>query len=110
MIYLTLFEITCIIVLITDISGIVDHLKQWISHWLTDGKYVTKDFTLTLIDCSFCQNWWICLFYIIFTGNFSITNMLFILLCSFVTPLIAGCLYLLRDLMTKLIEKLNPIK
>lgn len=108
MIYLKLFELTLIIVLITDISGITDHIKQWISSILTKGKFITKDFTLTLLDCSFCQNFWIGLIYIIATKNFSIEHVLFILLCSFMTPVLSGLLYSIRDIVSTLINKITP--
>ena len=109
MLYVKLFEITCIIVLITDISGIVDHIKQWISSFLTKGKYITKDFTLTIIDCSFCQNWWVCLIYLIITNNLSIFNILFILVCSFFTPVINGLFYLVKDFLTMIVNKTSNL-
>ena len=108
MLYLTLFEITMIVVLIVDISGITSHISRWISHWLTEGKFVVDDIITNLGNCSFCINFWAGLIYLLVTNQFSIFALMFVLLCSFFTETIVGMLYFVKDWIAKIISKLTP--
>lgn len=107
MLYLNLVSITLIVVLIVDISGITEHISKWISHTITKGKFIATDIVEKIGICSFCVNFWCGLAYLIFTNNFSILNLLFVLVCSFFTPTITGLLYLLRDLLNRFINGIN---
>ena len=107
MIYLNLFAITLVVVLIVDISGITEHISKWISHTITKGKFIATDIIEKIGICSFCVNFWCGLGYLILMNSFSIMNLLFVLVCSFFTPTIAGLLYLLRDLINKIINSIN---
>lgn len=110
MLYLTLFEITMIVVLVVDISGITSHISRWISNWLTKGKYVADDIITNLGNCSFCVNFWAGLIYLLVTNQFSIFALLFVLLCSFFTETIAGLLFFVKDWLNKIISTLTPKK
>lgn len=107
MIYLNLLAITLIVVLIVDISGITEHISKWISHTITKGKFIATDIVEKIGICSFCVNFWCGLGYLILMNSFSIFNLLFVLVCSFFTPTITGLLYLLRDLINKVINSIN---
>lgn len=107
MIYLNLLAITLIVVLIVDISGITEHISKWISHTITKGKFIATDIVEKIGICSFCVNFWCGLGYLILMNSFSILNLLFVLACSFFTPTITGLLYLIRDLINKVINSIN---
>lgn len=102
MIYLNLLYITIITVIIIDISGFIQNIEQYIAKWLN-----AKNVHIHLIECSFCVNWWLSLFYIIFTNNFTIPNIAYILFLSTLTPVINTIIITIRE---KLIEWLSKLQ
>ena len=102
--YLKLIEITVIVVIIVDISGFVDSIKSLI------GKVLgINNVSLKPIDCSFCLNWWVSLGYLVITNELSITAVMVALLLSTMTPIIKDAIYLMRDLIGKIINKIYNI-
>ncbi len=100
--YLKLFEITVIVVIIVDISGFINSIKSLIGKVLGINNVSLKPF-----DCSFCVNWWLSLLYIYITNNLALSTILVALLCSTLTPVIGDLIYLIRDLLGKIILKIN---
>ena len=104
MIYLKLFELTVIVVIVVDISGFIDSIKSLI------GKVLhINNVSLKPLDCSFCMNFWASLIYLLITNQLSITAVMVTLLLSTMTPVIQDLIYLIRDLIGKIINKIYNI-
>ena len=104
MTYLKLIEITVIVVIIVDISGFIDSIKTLI------GKVLgINNVSLKPIDCSFCLNFWASLGYFVIRNELSITAVMVILLLSTMTTIIKDAIYLIRDLIGKIINKIYNI-
>ena len=104
MIYIDLFEITVIVVIVVDISGFIDSIKAFI------GKVLgINNVSLKPLDCSFCANWWVSLAYLLITNQLSITAVMVTLLLSTMTPILKDAIYLIRDLIGKIINKIYNI-
>ena len=102
--YIDLFEITIIVVIIVDISGFIDSIKNLIGKVLGINNVKLKP-----LDCSFCVNWWLSLAYLLITNELSITAVMVTLLLSTMTPVIGDLIYLIRDLIGKIINKIYNI-
>ena len=100
--FLELLIIALVNVLIIDLSGFTNTLKLFISKHLTNSKIATTNFSIKPFDCSFCMNFWTGLLFTIVTGQFTLVNLLIILLLSFFTPSIKDFLLTIRDLISKL--------
>lgn len=100
MIYIDLFEITIIVVIIVDISGFIDSIKTLIGKVLHINNVKLKPF-----ECAFCMNWWVSLGYLVITNELSITAVMVTLLLSTMTPIVKDAIYLVRDLIGKIISK-----
>lgn len=98
--YLKLFEITVIVVIIVDISGFIDSIKAFVGKVLHINNVKLKP-----LDCSFCLNWWASLAYLLITNELTITAVMVTLLLSTMTPIIKDAIYLVRDLIGKIIDK-----
>lgn len=104
MIYLDLFELTVIVVIVVDISGFVDSIKAFI------GKVMgINNVSLKPLDCSFCLNFWASMVYLIYTNELNLTTLMATLLLSVMTPIIKDAIYLVRDLIGKIINKIYNI-
>lgn len=106
-----ILDTICIMVIctiITDILQFWDNFSTYIKSWMTGGKFKSPiDFKL--FQCSTCQTHWLCLIYLIVTNNFSILNYTYILGLSFMTPVLAQLLSLLRNIFMKLIYKISEL-
>lgn len=108
MIYINILLITTIICLVTDISGVVESIKNWLKKWL-DIKGEVK---CKLLECSLCQSHWINLIYVIYLyiNDCLCCNFLFIytyiLFLSVNTTNITNILLFIRDLIENIIQKL----
>lgn len=97
--------IICLVnVLIIDLSGLMTDIKLFISKWLTKDKIASSQFRLKPFDCSFCMTFWSGLIYTIVTNEFTLVNLLIILLLSFFTEPFKQLLLLFKDLLIKLID------
>lgn len=104
---LNLIIICLVNVLIIDISGFVPSVKSFISKLLTNKQLDTTNFRLKPFDCSFCMTFWTGLIYTIVIGQFTLVNLLIILLLAFMTEPIYRILLLIKDTILKLIDKLD---
>ena len=107
MIFLKLLTICLVTVIIVDLSGFVESMKSLISKILTKKNIDTTNFRLRPFDCSFCMTFWVCLIYTFVTNQFTLVNLLIILLLAFFTGPIKDLLLLLKDLITKLTNTIN---
>ena len=102
--YIDLFEISIIVVIIIDISGFIDSIKAFV------GKVLgINNVSLKPLDCSFCMNFWASIGYLLITNELSITAVMVTLLLSTMTPIIKDAIYLVRDLIGKIINKIYNI-
>lgn len=92
-----------ITVFIIDLSGAVEHLKLFISSYLTKTKIKSTNFSLKPLDCSLCMMHWIGLIYLLFTG-FSIPLYALICILSLLTPVTSNLLLYIRDSLNKYIN------
>lgn len=97
---INLFILSLIIMNITDVSGFIPNIEHCIAKWLG-----VKEIHIKLLECSYCQNWWCGLIYIIITNNFNLFNLLYILLLSFLLPTFLDIQYGLREKLNSLIRK-----
>lgn len=104
MIYIDLFKISIIVVIIIDISGFIDSIKNLVGNVLHINNVKLKP-----LDCAFCLNFWASLAYLLITNQLSITAVMVTLLLSTMTPIIKDAIYLLRDLIGKAINKIYNI-
>lgn len=104
MVYFKLIEIAVIMVIIIDISGFIDSIKEFIGKMLNIANVRLKP-----LDCSFCVNWWLSLLYLIYTNELSLTTVMFALIMSVMTTVISDLIYLIRDLIANLINKISNL-
>ena len=101
---LKLFEITVIVVIIVDISGFIDSIKNLV------GKVLgINNVNLKPLDCSFCLNFWVSMAYLLITNELTITAVMVTLLLCTITPIIKDAIYLIRDSIGKAINKIYNI-
>lgn len=110
--WLNILLIALILVIITDLSGIVEYLKSHL-YFKLRGTY---DYPLSwdspiihLLSCSFCQVWWVGLLYLIVIGEFTIPAIAYLLVICYLTTTIKDILVFLKELMTRVIDKLFNI-
>lgn len=106
MIYLNIFIITLIIVFVLDLTDFWQNVSKGISYIITKGK-VVKPFELKPFSCSLCMTLWTNLIYVLIAGAFSIPMMGYILLMSYLTPIFADGMRLIRDFIVKLLEEIR---
>lgn len=102
-----IFDLLCIsviIVSITDISDWSTTVKKALSFILTKGKIVKTDYSLHLVDCSFCQIFWCGLIYLLITNNFVLMNISLVCLTSCFAGIIKNTILLVEDSVTTIIK------
>lgn len=101
--------IALILVIITDLSGIVEYFKRHL-YFHFRGTYDYPESwdspLIHLISCSFCQVWWVGLLYLIITAQLTIPAIAYLLVVCYLTTTIRDILVLIRELLTKAIDKL----
>lgn len=96
---LNLILLQIIIVFIIDLSGIVPHIKTFISSYLTNHKIKSSDFSFKPFDCSLCMMHWVGLIYIICIGFTIPLYCLVCILSLFTAPM--------SNLLLTIIDKIN---
>lgn len=99
---LTLILIQVCAVGIIDLSGIIDSLDTLLSKVLKTKARVPKPFS-----CSLCMTWWACFFWLLFKGELSWAYAAISLGLAFLTPVVADFCYVVRNLLSRLIQTLN---
>lgn len=106
-IILKMLCIATICVVITDLSDFKEHLKSWLKIIISRGKMRDGNYSIKLIDCSFCQSFWLNIFYLLFIGKLSIPLICLTLLLSFFTEVIKDALLLVKDIFLSGINKIS---
>lgn len=104
MVLINLILIACIVVIIVDISGVIDSIKSGLKWLLTRGKMNSSDYRLKPIDCSFCMNFWSGIIYLLVIGELTFYYVAFILLLSCFTGVIKDAILLMRDIFITIIN------
>lgn len=104
MILLKLIEIAVIVVIIIDISGFIDSIKEFI------GKmFNITNVRLKPLDCSFCMAFWMSMVYLIWVGELGLTTVMVSLLLSVMAPVISDLIYLIRDILGFILLKISRL-
>lgn len=101
---LDLLYICLIVVIIVDISGIIDSIKSGLGKLLNikdSGRIRLKPF-----DCSFCMNFWCGLIYLVLNNEVTLLTILIVLIYSTLTVCFKDLIWNIRDYLTKLINKI----
>lgn len=107
MIYYRLLQLCIIVVLIIDISGVMDSIRSGFGRWLgaSPERIRFKPF-----DCSKCMTVWLGLGYALFTGNLTMSVTLYTLVLAVMTPNIATLINItieaVRSLLDKILDKI----
>ena len=107
--WLNILLIAIAIVIITDLSGVVDYIKRHLYHWMT-GNYnypETWDTPIIhLMSCSLCQTWWVGLLYLIVIGQVTFASIAYLLAIAYLTTTIRDLIVLIKEVLTKIIDKI----
>ena len=96
-----LILIQIIVVILIDISGIVQSIEGLIARMLS-----LKKVSIYMLECSFCMNHHAAFIYLLLTGALSLKNYCFVLILSFLTSVTKDLLWCVRDRLIKLVSKL----
>lgn len=96
-----LILIQVIVVILIDISGIVQSVEGLIARLLS-----LKKVSIYMLECSFCMNHHTAFIYLLLTGALSLKNYCFVLILSFLTSVTKDLLWGVRDRLIKLVSKL----
>lgn len=108
MIVLDLLIIAVCIVLIIDIADFRTTIKQIVAFFLS--KYLkinVKYYDLKFEVCCLCLVFWIGILYLIYISQFTLVNIMVLLLIACSTPLIKDVFYLVFDTIQTIISKLS---
>lgn len=101
MILLDLFFIHLIVVIVIDIIGFVDTLKDWL--WLSvKGCRCPLGWRLRPFDCSLCMTFWCCMVYILVEGEFSLPYMASSLFLAVMCPVTGNLVVGIREWLIKI--------
>lgn len=103
-IYLNLFLITVIVVNLVDISGVVQSFEGWLAKWLD-----VKEVHMKIIECSYCLNHHISLFYLLITCQWSLEVYTFVFIMSLLTEQIKYLCLNVKDLIQYTIDLTQKI-
>lgn len=94
-------------VFIVDVSGFVESVKRTVWSWLYPNR-VYRDFELKPFTCSLCMTWWLCLLYLVITGNLTLFSTFIALGLSYLSPVVYQLLMKIRLLLSTLVGCLPP--
>ena len=95
--------ITICVVIVIDLSGIIDDVEVKLSKWLKCKVIIPKPWS-----CSFCMSHHISLVYLLCVGKLTLPLYTLILLFAFLTPNIYNILIALKIAIDDLIGYLTP--
>lgn len=93
-----------IICYIIDLSGIIQSIEWWLSKMLKGKVVIPKPFS-----CSRCMMWWIGLFWLLITHQFTLPMILVVSLLSFLSKNTSGFLLWFQDALVKIEDLLYKI-
>lgn len=96
-----LILIQIIVVIIIDISGVVEHIEGLIARILSLRKA-----KVYMLECSFCMNHHTAVIYLLLTGALSLKTYTLVLVLCFFTSITKDLLWGIRDRLVKIVSKL----
>lgn len=99
-----LILIQVIVVILIDISGIVQSVEGLIARMLSLRKV-----SIYMLECSFCMNHHTAVIYLLLTGSLSLENYCFVLILCFLTSVTKELLWTVRDFFIYLIRLVNRL-
>lgn len=110
--WLNILLIAVILVIITDLSGVVEYIKRHL-YFRLRGTYDYPDSwdspPIHLLSCSFCQVWWTGLLYLIITHTLSIAAVAYLLVICLLTTTIRDSIMFVKELLTRVLDKMFKI-
>ena len=106
-IYADLLMIAAIWVFVLDVSGFWQEFSSLLKRWVTKGA-MSQPFDLKPFSCSLCMTFWTGLAYLVVSGSVTVGNMAYVCLMAYLTPTIKDLLWVVRDLMAALFNKITP--
>ena len=100
---INLLCIQIVLVFIIDLSGVMNHISQFVWKWL-NPKLPYKGWMIPLASCSLCSTWWTGIIYILITGA-SWSMLLYVALLAYFTPVTKDLLIVIKELLIKLLNK-----
>lgn len=101
---LTLLQIAITIVCLIDLTDINTTYRKIIAYMMGTTEEKVK-----VNLCSLCITWWVSLAFIVFTGAFTITNLMLCAIIAVSTPIIQEVIRLTQDIIITLTNKLYEI-
>lgn len=95
-----LLLITLCVVIIIDISGVIDEIETRLSKWLKGRVVIGKPWS-----CSFCMSHHISLVYLLCVGKLTLPLYALVLLFALLTPVFSSFMVLVRETLTWVIDK-----
>ena len=99
-----LILIQIIVVILIDISGIVQSVEGLIARLLS-----LKKVSIYMIECSFCINHHTAFIYLLLTGALSLKSYAIVLVLCFLTSVTKEVLWTVRDFLIYLIRLVNRL-
>lgn len=96
-----LLWVALITIYIVDLSGFTDTLLAFLSAY--KGKKVTS---FKPFSCSLCMVWWAGLIYLLIVGEFTLPCIAMVALLSFLSVPLGQFIILIREALSKVIDKL----
>lgn len=99
-----LILVAMVTIYIVDLSGFTDTWLKVLSHY--KGRRIQE---LKPFSCSLCMVWWVCLIFLLVTGNLTLSMVAFSALLSFLSVPLGQMMHLIRDAILKVINKLMDL-
>lgn len=96
--------VALVTIYIVDLSGFTETWLSFLSHY--KGRKITE---LKPFSCSLCMVWWVCLIFLLVTGNLTLPMVAFSALLSFLSVPLGQLLILIREAFLKVINKLMDL-
>ena len=103
MVYINVLIISCICVIVTDLTDFWSFIKKIIWKMMFKNRPY-KEFSFKLLDCSLCQTWWLGLICLLVMGQFSLINIGYVLLIAYLTPVLCNFFILVKEFGLKFID------
>lgn len=95
--YFTMVMIAAIVTLVFE-SGFWDNLDRWVN-----SKWQFYHLPHLLL-CGLCQTWWLCLGYLIISGNLTLFNIMIALMIAHLPEILSPLFNIVKGYVLKLIE------
>ena len=103
-IYIDLILVALVTIYIVDLSGFTETWLNILSNYR--GRKITG---LKPFSCSLCMVWWVCLIFLLVTGNLTLPMVAFSALLSFLSVPLGQMMHLIRETILMVINKLMEL-